>query len=268
MSTLDIAREFFETLKAGARDRAGELLTDDVTFMCTEPTVTGRNDVFNAMTKQDGGLVHKIAWRAPEKRGEAICITGNAPEGAIKLGYIITLKFKGQQICLIQQQDIRDVRMAGSVRPLERPEPVKISSELKQMIKDARNTNPMLVSCVDETGQPILSFRGSIFAYADDQLAMWIRNPEGEFLGCIVNNPKVALMYRDQPRKQTLQFRGRARIASSPAQRAEIYAQINAAEQNHDFANVGVAVIVDIDMIQGYFNRAQGAIMVNQRREK
>lgn len=263
---LDIAKQLVDTLNTATfASRGLELLAEDAEFTTFAPKVSGRQAVVDAMMKQEGGLFPQLKWDAPEQHGDAVRISGHAPEGSARLGYLCLLHFKNEKISLIQQQDIRDARMAGVGRPRQSEPTIKLPQELKRMIKEARNSNPMFLSCVDKDGQPALSYRGSIHAYSDDQLAMWIRNPEGEFLSCISKNPRVALMYRENTSKVAFQFQGRARVTHDPAERAKIYAGSPAIDQNHDFAQVGAAVIVDLDMVEGYFSLHPWTIFSQRR---
>lgn len=261
---LDTAKQFFDALRTGAAAaEAMDILAEDVVFMSNKPAARGRQAVVDALRSHDDELVTRIAWRAPEMLGADVRVTGDAPAGSLKLGYIVTLKFKDGKIALIQLQDIRDTRMAGSVRPHDGPEALKLPQATKDMIVDARDKNPIVIACIDAEGYPALSFRGSFYPFSDDQLAMWVRNPEGDFVTAIAKNPHVGLMLREQANKHTFQFRGRARISRDPEERARIYAAIPKQEQNHDFANLGAAVVIDLDWIHGYFSGGQ---MITMRR--
>jgi hypothetical protein len=129
---------------------------------------------------------------------------------------------------------------------------LKLTPTLKSLVNTALATkHPMVVAYCDESGQPVVSFRGSTQAFSDDQLAIWVRNAEGSFLRSIQKNPKVALMYRDEETKATYQFQGRARIATDAASRKQVYAAMAQVERDHDFAETGVALLIDLDLVQG-----------------
>src|SRR5436189_25640 len=84
---------------------------------------------------------------------------------------------------------------------------LKLSPELKALVNSALLTrHPMLMSYVNESGQPVLSFRGSTQTFSDDQLAIWIRNADGSLLRSVAKNSKVAFMYRNEDTKETFQF--------------------------------------------------------------
>jgi hypothetical protein len=130
---------------------------------------------------------------------------------------------------------------------------LKLTPELKTLIDGAlMGRHPIAVAYVDETGQPVLSFRGSTQAFSDDQLAIWVRNGDGNLLRAIKRNPKVALMYRDEDSRATYTFRGRARISTDEADRARVYETMAQAEKAHDPSRAGTALIIDLDLVEGW----------------
>jgi len=133
---------------------------------------------------------------------------------------------------------------------------------LKGFINNALvEKHPILMAYTDESGQPIVAFRGSIQVYSDDQLALWVRNPEGLMMKSLAKNPLIALMYRNEETTATYQLQGRARVTTDPAERKKIYDHSAQVEQDHDFAHVGAAVIIDLDRVEGYAARGgQGRI--------
>jgi len=152
---------------------------------------------------------------------------------------------KDGKISLLQQQ-----MLPGAPRP---PSDLKLPPDIKERINNAlKDRHPILITYVDEDGQPNVTFRGSTQAYSDDQLAIWVRNEGGKMLRSIQRNPKVALMYRDEDSKATYNFQGRARIDSSEAARKKVFAAMAQIERDHDFAQLGVAVIIDLDLVEGY----------------
>ena len=131
---------------------------------------------------------------------------------------------------------------------------LKMPAALMQRVDNALAArHPMVVAIADADGQPMLSFRGSTQAFSDHELALWVRNADGGFMAAIAHNPKVALMYRDEDSRATFQFQGHARVAADQATRAAVYAKMAEAERNHDPARGGVAVIVELDRVEGWF---------------
>jgi len=130
---------------------------------------------------------------------------------------------------------------------------LELNDHIKESVNGALGVrNPMLVSYMDENGQPVLSFRGSTQVFSGDQLAIWVRNGDGNFIRSIEKDPKLALMYRDEDTRCTYQFQGRARVDSGEAVRARVFAAMAQVEKDHDFARAGVALIIDLDLAQGF----------------
>jgi hypothetical protein len=97
-----------------------------------------------------------------------------------------------------------------------------------------------------------MSFRGSTQAFSDTQLAIWVRNSDGNFLNSVAANPRLALMYRNSKTRALYQFQGRARVSTDAAARERIYAKMSQMERNHDYARTGVALIVELERVEGW----------------
>ena len=193
----------------------------------------------------NGALARQLDWQAPELVGGKVRQIGVRRQGTRDRGLIITLSFSGPSIVLVQEQ--------RTPPPAVPAQPIVLPQALKRRIDQAlADRHPMLVSHVDPQGQPVLTFRGSVQTFSDDQLALWVRSPEGGFVQSIRVNPRIALMYRDEQAKATYQFQGRARVSVESAHRQTIFERAHPAERAHDFAMLGVAVIVDLDRVEGY----------------
>ncbi len=59
-------------------------------------------------------------------------------------------------------------------------------------------------------------------------------------------------MYRDEDAKATYSMQGRAHIDKSDAARKQVYDTMAQVERDHDFAHLGVAMVIDLDLIEGY----------------
>jgi general stress protein 26 len=110
--------------------------------------------------------------------------------------------------------------------------------------------NPMIMASVDAAGKPRLSYRGSTQVFSADQLGFWARNAEGSTMESIRSNPHVALMYRHPGQRVFLQFAGRARVVEG-AERDRVFDQAPEYEQKADPDKTGVAVIIDLDKVEG-----------------
>jgi len=250
--SIDVTRRFLSGLSSSDEATLRAVLIDSPKFEALGAKLNGADDVLNRIARQPTrDLYRAVAWDAPETHGSDIRAIGRMPEGAARSGVVLTLKFEGDRIAVIQHQHLPP-----------RPAPataLKLTPALKQLINNSLATkHPMLIAYADETGQPVLSFRGSIQAHSDDQLALWIRNTGGPFLTAIENNPRVALMYRDEDSKATYQFQGRARVATNASEWERIYNASAYVEQAHDFAQMGTAVVIDLDKVEGYAGLGPG----------
>ncbi len=132
--------------------------------------------------------------------------------------------------------------------------------KLSELVKQAVNTalargKPISVAYVDAGNRPQISFRGSVQAYSDTQLAIWVRNPAGGMLKAIESNPYVSLLYADlsPESKAFVTFKGRGRVDASDAARRAIYDNSIELERNLDKDRKGVALIIDLDSVSGLF---------------
>ena len=169
----------------------------------------------------------------------------------IKHHLIITLKIENGQVVLVQQQK--------TAPPPPAALPLAIPQELKTMINNALvERHPILMAYCDLENQPVQTFRGSLQVFSDTQLAMWIRSPEGAFVKSIEKNPKVSFVYRNEETKATYSFQGKAKVSDSETDREIVYERSAIAEQDHDFAKLGVVVLVDLEKIEGYSGLGPG----------
>jgi hypothetical protein len=109
----------------------------------------------------------------------------------------------------------------------------------------------MCVAYTDESGQPVLSLRGSTQAYSDTKLCIWVRNAEGGLVKSLSKNPKMALLYRDSKSRTTLIFQGRGHVETDEAVRERVYRLAPEVEQNHDPGRRGAALLIDVTQLQG-----------------
>jgi hypothetical protein len=142
---------------------------------------------------------------------------------------------------------------------------LKLSAEMKDAINKAFEVQkPIVVAYVDENNLPQISYRGSTQAYSDKQLAIWVRNPEGRLLESIAKNPAMALMYGnfDPAGRAFMTLRGRAHVDSSEAVRGKVYDSAHPFERDKDKDRKGIAIIIDLDSVDGFF----GGAMLKMRR--
>jgi hypothetical protein len=141
------------------------------------------------------------------------------------------------------------------------PPPTLTELRLPQSLKDLINSafdrgKYISVAYVSLDGHPELSFRGSVQAYTDNQLAIWVRNPEGGLNKAIGKNPNVVLLYGDfsPDSRAVITFRGRGRIDKSNDVRRTVYNNAAAGERERDKERKGDALIIDLDSVDGFFS--------------
>lgn len=126
-----------------------------------------------------------------------------------------------------------------------------LTDEIKSLVNGAlANGTPLLLAAVSAAGKPVVSFRGSVQAYSDDQLGLWARHSQGGTLEAIAANPNVVLVYRSTT-TPVLQFHGRARIVTDEAERKRVFENAPEREQAADPERKGAAVIIDLDRVEG-----------------
>jgi len=243
-----VVKEFLASLRPAGDGNAApraKLLTEDAIFQ-TLGKIEGRDAVIERMAGQAGGGTYRVMeWDDPVIVGADVRITGRMPAGSPMGGVIITFRFAGEQISAVLQQPL-----PGAPVPAM---PLKLTPEIMAMVDGASTDGfPMTVAHVDAGGQPIISFRGSTQAFSDTQLAIWVRNSDGNFLNSVAANPRLALMYRNSKTRALYQFQGRAQVSADPAARDRIYAKMSQMERNHDYAHAGVALIIELDRVEGW----------------
>src|SRR6516225_4683289 len=183
-------------------------------------------------------------WSAPAERGDMVTVTAQLPPTAPFSGVEFVFTFGGQKITRVEQQTLPAAPLA--------PAELRLTDEIKSAVDGALdNQTPMMIAYSDNDREIHLSFRGTIQAYSDDQLAVWARDPGGGLPRHISARPKVTLFYHDPKTRTTYAFYGRARIADDPDARTAVFDGSPAREQQMDFRRGGVAIIVDLDKVEG-----------------
>ncbi len=128
---------------------------------------------------------------------------------------------------------------------------IELDDDTKSAIDGAfASRNVIVIGYVGDDDAPHLSFRGSTQVFSSDQLAIWVRNPDGGLVRSIRSRPRVALIYRSSEPRRVLTFAGRARVDASANDR--VYANSHPAERDRDPEKKGVALIIDLDLVTGF----------------
>ena len=129
---------------------------------------------------------------------------------------------------------------------------ITLSDDLKHRFVNALNDGvAIVVGYVDRNGDPHVSPYGSIHAAGDDQLGLWVRNPQGDLIHGIARNANVAVFYAQLSSRTFVRMRGRARVVTSDAERAKVFQGMHPFEQRGDPERKGVAIVIDLDRAEG-----------------
>jgi hypothetical protein len=255
------ARAYVKSLKTGEMSAAARVaphLASDVVLSTGQAEFKGHAAVLQRVSGQwpNTPIYLQGGWGDPQTEGEQIKVHADFPPlGGGLAGINLTFSFNDQdQINRVEQ----------ALVPGPRPEPTDTIPDFVRGIVDTAlaNGTPMTVAYTDESGQPVLSMRGSTVVFNDHQLGIWIRNATGGIIKGIETNPKLGLLYRDSRNRTTLIFQGRGHVATDEATRNRLYEMTSEVEQNHDPDRKGAALIIDVTRLQG--NTVRGAIRVER----
>jgi hypothetical protein len=222
-----------------------DLLADDVVMLTNFGKADNKTGALGLFKNPIvSGFLAGATWAEPTVDGDTVTVTA-ATLPAVPIGGLeLVLKFVGDKIVRVEQQALP----AGALTPGE----LRLTDDIKTAINGAfDNQTPIMVAYSDDDERIHLSFRGTVQAYSDDQLALWARTPEGGMPKNIGAHPHVTLFYQDPKTRTTYYFYGRARIVSDEAARTTIFDNSNPREQNWDFRRRGVAMVVDLDKVEG-----------------
>lgn len=205
--------------------------TDEVLALLREPRTAGL-------------LAAGPSWSAPVTRGDTVTVTATLEPPAQFGGLELVFTFAGDRISRVEQQTL------PAAPPT--PVPLRLTAEIKHAVNGALdNETPILVAYSTLDGEIHVSYRGTVQAYSDDQLALWARDPHGGLPRNIVSRRNVTLFYRDPKTRVMYTFYGRARLEDEPRARAAIFANSHPRERQLDFRRSGVAIVVDVDKVEG-----------------
>lgn len=133
------------------------------------------------------------------------------------------------------------------------PASIELNDTIREAVDHAlEQGKPVVVAYVDPEGQPRLSFRGSTQVYSPTQLAIWVRNPEGGLQRALAANPRLTLLYRSADPRMMFNFQGRGHLEQSDDVRKKVYESSPQSEQNADRDRKGLALIIDLDRVNGF----------------
>ncbi len=127
--------------------------------------------------------------------------------------------------------------------------PIKLTDEMRELLGSAlANRTPCFLATASTSGQPSIGPKGSMMVFDDDYLAYWERVRRG-LLENIRENPQVAVLYFDIPRRKFWRFYGRATVHESGPARDEIMARTVKVEIDRDPQRKGYGVLIRVDRV-------------------
>ena len=226
--------------RAASAAEWADLLDDNVFYETLNLTLQGQDEVAAQLATAP---FSSLTWSRSELPG--VALHGQRAPGTRDREFLLLIQSAQGKITRFSQQNLPS---------LPQPEtPLQMDDAMRASFDGAlAGGHPMLLSYVDEEGAPHLSLRGSVMTFGPDRLAMWARKATSGIASAIATNPTVALFLRDPERRSTYQVRGRAYVATDAEVRQAVYDQSPLVERQHDFAMLGAAVIIDLDLIEGW----------------
>jgi hypothetical protein len=222
------------------------VLADDVTAVLAMGEAAGAGDVATGLASaQLMQVLNGAAWSAPEVDGDCIRTGVSLPPGSV---------IGGMDVMFRVGDGGRVVEVEQALRPAvqAKVQPLALMGAVAEVLDGAMSSGlPVVMAYVDADLQPNMSLRGSVKVHSDDQLQIWVRNPEGGLLSALDTNDRLSFWFRNGAERATLQVKGRGRVVTDEALRRAVYDTTVEAERRADRNYRGVAVIVDVDTVDG-----------------
>ncbi|MBN8829841.1 MAG: pyridoxamine 5'-phosphate oxidase family protein [Sphingomonadales bacterium] len=237
----DLAETVLALLRAPGDVAAwAAILAPEATHETLSATIEGREAVAQRL---GGEPFAQLDWERMDRPG--LILAGKPRPGGPGRSLALTVASEGGLVTRFCQQFL-------TTPPPSPGTPMMMSEALRARFDTAlAEKHAMYIAYVDREGRPHLSMRGSILTLGPDSLGLWARHGGG-MPEAIAHNPHVALFYRDEGTRATFQLAGRARIADDEATRRRIFDAMPVVEQRHDFAELGAAIVIDLDLVTGW----------------
>jgi hypothetical protein len=255
-SVLAIVRWLEQPADAGAPLDQAASLAADVELLSPFGPAMGTEGVVEALSgSRLRGLLAHANWSFPAS-GDEVTATATAPATSPVGGVRFTFRLGGDGRVRHLEVDLLPAHPVTSA-------PVVLSEELKALITGAlANGTPIIVAYVGPHGEPRLSYRGTVQPFGSDGLALWARDRDGGLVRALGENDHLSFFYGDRARGVTLQLTGRARVETDVAICEAVYSGSPEPERNLDWRRAGVAVIVELDRVDG--RTAAGPILLER----
>jgi hypothetical protein len=243
----EAVRRYLEAATSGSDDAYAALrerVADNATATSPLASGTGRDAVLDGLRRAQPMLA-AATWADPVVDGDAVKVSATLPPGSVLGTATLTFRFDGDGRITQAQQALTP----GAPPP---PTAVALDGAIADAVNGAlENGTPIIAAYVDGDGQPQLSLRGTTQVYSSDQVALWIRDPKGGLVRALPDSPRLSFFYRDAVARTFLQIQGRGRVEADPHVRDVVFDNSPEREQSIDPDRRGVAVVVDVDHVQG-----------------
>jgi hypothetical protein len=245
-------------LRDGTEERraaASALLADDVAVFSPFGVGVGREAGDAALAHpRVVGMLQGAQWSTPEVDDHRVVVTATVGPGFPIGGFDFTLTVDDVGRITRFEQDLLPASPQS-------PAPIVLTDAHAALLDGAHaNGTPPIVAYVDAHGVPKQSYRATVQVLDPQHLAIWIRDPAGGLVRALATNPHLSVFYSDRANGVTLQFVGRGHVESDEAVRDAVYAGSVKVEQDMDWRRGGVAVVIDVDRVEG--RDASGAVLM------
>jgi general stress protein 26 len=126
---------------------------------------------------------------------------------------------------------------------------IKMTDEMRDLIDNAlASGTPCILATATKSGQPNMSYRGSMMVFDDESLAYWDRTKR-QSLHDVEENPQVCVLFRYPEKRITWRFLGEATLHRDGPVRAQVMARTVKPELDRDPERQGVAVVIRVNKI-------------------
>ena len=127
---------------------------------------------------------------------------------------------------------------------------IHMTEEMRNLVdNNMANGTPCILATASKSGEPHMSYRGSVMVFDDESLAYWDRSRRHVSLQHLTENPQVAVLFRHPQQRVVWQFVGEATIHQSGAVREQVMARVVQAELDRDPERQGAAVVIRVTKI-------------------
>lgn len=245
LHTLRLLVRSLRTGELTASERLCDRLAPAVRLTSFNGDAVGRDDVIRLLSGQWAftPTLRRAHWSLPRVEGDVGIVEAVFPDqGATpdRVGLRVTFDSDARASAIDYVTDLWSPPIPVPAMP----------DHVRAAIDDAlANNTPLVLGYSGPDGAPRLSLRGSIQTAGPLELSLWVRKPDG-FVDALSSDARVSLLYRNSPTRTTFTIAGRASIVDD-SRRDRIYDLSPEVEQLHDPRRTGIAVLIEIDRLQG-----------------